>query len=172
VKRHVAENLRTHAIAQTYIFKPDQADVTFKEPPANHRQFWRKFNDFRLPAVKQLEKAAVMAQARREPRFSEIEVLPPVQAGRMAHGALEANDVSDADFETLPAQTPDRLLRKPLQNAQPGASLPDLGLLKQNAGAQAASRAEKAGITPGFAAVTVLSAIAVFWLCGGHALLY
>lgn len=113
-----------------------------------------------------------MAQARREPRFSEIEVLPPAHAGRAALGAHDAADVSDADFETLPAQTFDKPVPKPLRNAPPQAGLPSLGLLKQNAGAQAASGAERAGITPGFATVTILSALAVFWLCGGHALLY
>ena len=114
-----------------------------------------------------------MAQARREPRFSEVEVLPPAQAGRTAaHGALDAADISDADFETMPAQTPERPVPRPSQYAQPEAILPGLGILKQNAGAPVAASAEQAGFTPGFAAVTILSAIAVFWLCGGHALLY
>ena len=110
-----------------------------------------------------------MAQARREPRFSEVELLPP-QTGRTAvHVSI---DVSDAVFETLPAQTLEMSARKPLQSAVPQASLPGLGLLKQRAGEPAAASAEQAGITPGFAALTILSALAVFWLCGGHALLY
>ena len=75
-------------------------------------------------------------------------------------------------FETLPAQSLEMSARKPLQSAIPQTSLPGLGLLKQKAGEPAVASAEHAGITPGFAALTILSAIAVFWLCGGHALLY
>jgi hypothetical protein len=111
-----------------------------------------------------------MAQARREPRFSEIEVLPPVQGARAA--AYDDSDVSDAVFETLPAQAKDNPATRPSANVQSEASLPGLELLKRNAGSHAASLSLQAGVTPGFAAFTILAALAVFWLCGGHALLY
>jgi hypothetical protein len=111
-----------------------------------------------------------MAQARREPRFSEIELLPPVQSARAA--ALEDSDVCDAVFETLPAQAKDKPATRPSPGVQSEPNLPDLGLLKRNAGPHAASGSRQAGITPGFAAFTILAALAVFWLCGGHALLY
>jgi hypothetical protein len=111
-----------------------------------------------------------MAQARREPRFSEIEVLPPLQTGRTP--TLDAADVSDAVFETLPTQTRGKPAKQPSTGVQSEPSLPGLGLLKQNADPHAASGSMQAGITPAFAAFTILSALAVFWLCGGHALLY
>jgi hypothetical protein len=114
-----------------------------------------------------------MAQARREPRFSEIEVLPPARIARTAAlGAVNVADVSDAVFETLSAQTSEKPVRKPVQVAQSDASLPGLGLLKRNSVSHPASGPRHAGITPGFASFTILSAFAVFWLCGGHALLY
>ena len=111
-----------------------------------------------------------MAQARREPRISEMEVLPPAQSRRAATHA--ASNVSDAVFETLPARTNDRSAKRPSTDLQSEPSLPGLGLLKQNAGSQNPSGSVQAGVTPGFAAFTILSALAVFWLCGGHALLY
>ena len=111
-----------------------------------------------------------MAQARREPRFGEIEVLPPAQSARTA--ALGAADIVDAVFETLPIRTAEAAAKRPSPSVQAEASLPGLGLLKQNTGSHAASLSEEGDITPGFAAVTLLSALAVFWLCGGHALLY
>jgi hypothetical protein len=114
-----------------------------------------------------------MAQARREPRFSEIEVLPPTQAGRAAGlDAFDANDVSDAVFETLPAQIQNKAARKSSPGIHPDPSFPGLGLLKQNMGPHAERGSEQAGLTPGFAAFTILAAFSVFWLCGGHALLY
>jgi hypothetical protein len=112
-----------------------------------------------------------MAQARREQRFSEIEVLPPAKIVRTAAlGAVNVADVSDAVFETLSAQTSEKPVRKPVQGAQSDASPPGLGLLKRNSVSHSASG--PGGITPSFAAFTILSAFAVFWLCGGHALLY
>ena len=114
-----------------------------------------------------------MAQARREPRFSEIEVLPPAQAVRTAAlCSIDAQDICDAVFETLPGQAAEPAARRPPHNAPLDAGLPGLGLLKQNTGSHASAAAERAGMTPGFAAFTVLAALAVFWLCGGHALLY
>jgi hypothetical protein len=111
-----------------------------------------------------------MAQARREPRFSGIELLPPAQGARGP--AHDESDVCDAVFETLPAQAKDWPAKRPPPGVQSEPSPPGLGLLKRNAGPHAASDSLRAGITPGFAAFTILSAFAVFWLCGGHALLY
>jgi hypothetical protein len=111
-----------------------------------------------------------MAQARREPRFSEIEVLPPARSGRPP--ALDAPDVTDAIFETIPQRAPAGPDRKPTRSAPGEIGLRGLGLLKNDAGARTEAGSEHAGITPGFAVFTILSAIAVFWLCGGHALLY
>jgi hypothetical protein len=111
-----------------------------------------------------------MAQARREPRFSEIELLPPAQNARAA--ALDDGDISDAVFETLPAQDRDKPLKRRSPGVQSDPNLAGLGLLKRNTGSHAASHSLQAGITPGFAAFTILAALAVFWLCGGHALLY
>jgi hypothetical protein len=75
-------------------------------------------------------------------------------------------------FETLPAQAKDKPARRSSPSVQSEPNLPGLGLLKQNAGSHTAPGAEHAGITPGFAVFTILAALAVFWLCGGHALLY
>jgi hypothetical protein len=97
-------------------------------------------------------------------------VLPPLQTGRAP--TIDAADVCDAVFETLSAPPQERQARIPSPSVQTEASFHGLGLLKQNAGAHAASGSAQAGITPGFAAFTILSALAVFWLCGGHALLY
>jgi hypothetical protein len=117
-----------------------------------------------------LEKAATMAQARREPRFSEIELLPPVQGARAA--AHDGGDVSDAVFETLPPQAKEKQATRPSPSVQSESNVLGLGLLKQNTGSHAAPDSQPAGITPGFAAFTILAALSVFWLCGGHALLY
>jgi hypothetical protein len=103
-------------------------------------------------------------------QFSGIEVLPPAKSVRSA--AYSADDIVDAVFETLPMQTPETPVRKLAPLIQSEAGLPGLGLLKQNFGSHAAAGSESAGVTPGFVAFTILSALAVFWLCGGHALLY
>jgi hypothetical protein len=114
-----------------------------------------------------------MAQARREPRFSEIEVLPPAQVERNAGlSSFDLPDVSDAVFETLPVQASEEPARKPLRSVRQEPSVSGLGLLKHQAGAHVLSESARAGITPGFAAFTILLAFAVFWLCGGHVLLY
>jgi hypothetical protein len=111
-----------------------------------------------------------MAQARREPRFSEIELFPPAQGARTA--ARDDGDVSDAEFETLPAQAKDKPAMWLSASVQSESNLRGLGLLKRNAGSHTAPELLQAGITPGFAAFTIFAALAVFWLCGGHALLY
>ena len=109
-----------------------------------------------------------MAQARREPRFSEIELLPPTPGARMT--ARGADDIIDAEFESLLPGVIESAFTSPARGI--GAIVPGLGILRRDSGAHAAPNARQAAITPGFAAFTLLSALAVFWLCGGHALLY
>jgi hypothetical protein len=103
-------------------------------------------------------------------QFCGVEVLPPAKTAGMA--ALGAADIVDAVFVTLPMQTAEAPARKSAPSVQTETILPGLGLLRQNTGAQAATGSAQAGITRSFAAFTILSALAVFWLCGGHALLY
>jgi hypothetical protein len=140
--------------------------------PANHRQSWRKFNDFRLPAVKEMKKAGVMAQARKEPRFAEIELLTPARtAGASARLAVIDCEVSDVDFETVPRPfsgpaTADEG-QVPFQKTISG-----LGLLRQGMPSNAGSFVSNDQMSPGFLAFAAMLAFAVFWLCGGHSLLY
>ena len=111
-----------------------------------------------------------MAQARREPRFSEMELLPPAQSIRAAQPG--ADNVINAVFETLPPALGGAAPNRLVANIGHSSRTPALGLLKRSSGASAATGAEGTALTPGFAAFTILAALAVFWLCGGHALLY
>jgi hypothetical protein len=110
-----------------------------------------------------------MAQARREPRFVEMEVLAP--AIRAPLRALpETADVFDADFETVSTAAKERSSEK--TKSAEAALPPGIGLLKQNVPFDAAAYSNDPVISPGFAAFTAFLAIGVFWLFGGHALLY
>ena len=117
-----------------------------------------------------------MRQARHEPTFASFELIAPSRpAGQTALRALDALDVSDAEFETVSASNvdagrvsaPEPVLRPSLQH-----SLPGIGLLRQNIPFDSASFAESDTLSARFVAFTAISAFAVFWLCGGHALLY
>ena len=110
-----------------------------------------------------------MAQVRREPRFVEMEVLTP--AARTPQRALTENaDVIDAVFETV--SSPAREL--PLETVKSDVmALPSgIGLLKQSIPFDAVAYSSDHAISPGFAAFTLLLALGVFWLFGGHALMY
>jgi hypothetical protein len=119
-----------------------------------------------------MKKAGVMAQARKEPRFAEIELLTPAKpAGASARLASVDEDISDADFETV---QPLRNISIRTDAARPLSHSPvqGLGLLRQNVRLNAASFASDDQLSPGFLAITLILALTVFWLCGGHALLY
>ena len=113
-----------------------------------------------------------MAQARKEPRFAEIEVLSPIKpAGASARLSVVDADIADAVFETVHAPIP---TAEPVevQRLKPAGTTPGLGLLKQNIPFDTAAFAADDQISPGFLGITLILALAVFWLCGGHALLY
>lgn len=113
-----------------------------------------------------------MVQARKEPRFAELEVLAPVKpAGAAVRLTLIDADISDADFEIVGPSNASPQVPKASRQPQHG-SHPGLGLLRQNAAKDAASLVSDDQLSPGFLAVTLILALAVFWLCGGHALLY
>jgi hypothetical protein len=139
---------------------------------ANHRQSWRKFNDFRLPAVKEMKKAGVMAHLRKDPQFATIEVLTPSKAGgATAHLAILDSDIADADFETVQRSSAKPIASDATRNSL-HSSAQGLGLLRRGMPIDTALFASDNQLSPGFLAVTLLLAFAVFWLCGGHALLY
>jgi hypothetical protein len=117
-----------------------------------------------------------MREVRREPTFEGMEVIAPSrQSGSAARKALEVPDVSDAEFETV---------LSPVQRAQTDApssvqtmdnashSFPGIDLLRQNIPFDSVSYPGAETLSPGFVAFTAFSALAVFWLCGGHVLLY
>jgi hypothetical protein len=113
-----------------------------------------------------------MAQARKEPRFAEMEVLSPVKpVGASARLSFVDGDISDADFETVRNSVPKtaQIDEQPSTFAQ---SAPGLGLLKRNVPFDTAAFASDDQLSPGFLGITLILALGVFWLCGGHALLY
>jgi hypothetical protein len=119
-----------------------------------------------------MKKAGVMGQARKEPRFADLEVLAPMKpGGTAARLAVIDADVSDADFEIVCPSNAGPQALKASRQPQYG-SVPGLGLLRQNPAQHASSLASGDQLSPGFLAVTLILALAVFWLCGGHALLY
>jgi hypothetical protein len=119
-----------------------------------------------------MKKAGVMGQARKEPRFADLEVLAPMKpGGAAARLAMIDADVSDADFEIVGPSNTRGQAPKTSRDPQYG-SVPGLGLLRQNAAQHASSLASGDQLSPGFLAITLMLALAVFWLCGGHALLY
>jgi hypothetical protein len=113
-----------------------------------------------------------MAQARKEPRFAEMEVIVPVKpAGMAARLSIVDAEIADAVFETVRAPFPNA---GPVEDQQPKSAptTPGLGLLKQNVPFDTAAFASGNQLSPGFLGITLILALAVFWLCGGHALLY
>jgi hypothetical protein len=119
-----------------------------------------------------MKKAGVMGQARKEPRFADLEVLAPVKsADARARLTLIDADISDADFETVGPSNASPQVPKASRQPQHG-SHPGLDLLRQNAPQDAASLVSNDQLSPGFLAMTLILALAVFWLCGGHALMY
>ena len=118
-----------------------------------------------------------MAQVRREPRFNDIEVLAPVKiAGQPARRSIDMSDISDAVFETIGGHAPAFIAAGPAKSAQQRPIVPagadGLGILKQNVPFDAVAYSNDSALSPGFLAFTLFSAFGVFWLCGGHALLY
>jgi hypothetical protein len=119
-----------------------------------------------------MKKAGVMGQARKEPRFADLEVLAPVRSsGVAARLAVMDADISDADFETVHPLGPGPTVTKATQHSSSG-SMNGLGLLRQSSSQGAAFLASGDQLSPGFLVMTLVLALAVFWLCGGHALLY
>jgi hypothetical protein len=114
----------------------------------------------------------MMAQARKEPRFADMELLAPVKlAGASARLSIVDADISDAVFETVRSSDTNTA---PMEE-QPSISArtaPSLGLLKQSVPFDTASFASGDQLSPGFLGITLILAFAAFWLCGGHALLY
>jgi hypothetical protein len=119
-----------------------------------------------------MKKAGMMALPRKEPHFADIEVLAHAKAGGMqAQLAILDSDISDADFETVPRLHANPAAGDATRHSR-HSSVPGLGLLRQGMPTDTALFAPGNQLSPGFLAVTLLLAIAVFWLCGGHALLY
>jgi hypothetical protein len=113
-----------------------------------------------------------MAQARKEPRFAEMEVLTPVRpAGGSARLSVVDADISDADFETVRPPLAQAGLEKARNNA-PADIAAGLGLLRHKVVTEPSATITDERLSPGFITITLILAIAVFWLCGGHALLY
>jgi hypothetical protein len=119
-----------------------------------------------------MKKAGVMQQTRNEPRFADLEVPALVKpAGASARLAVIDADISDADFETV--QPPHRgLVHGETAADSLHAAVPGLGLLRRNSSHNTTVLASDDQLSPGFLAITLILALAVFWLCGGHALLY
>ncbi len=117
-----------------------------------------------------------MAEVRREPRFADIEVLAPAKGpGASARLAVDHADISDAVFETVGASTgfndADNIIAVP-QKSTASSQMPGIDLLRQNVPFHAVAYADDSAFSPGFLAFTLFSTFGVFWLCGGHALLY
>jgi hypothetical protein len=113
-----------------------------------------------------------MAQARKEPRFAEMEVLTPVKpAGVSARLSIVDADISDADFETVRPTSAHAGFEKARRNA-PTATAAGLGLLRRKVVTDTSATITDERLSPGFLTITLIVAISVFWLCGGHALLY
>ena len=118
-----------------------------------------------------------MAQVRREPRFNDIEVLVPVKpASSSVRPSIDLSDISDAVFETISARAPAFIAAGPAKSTQQRpvdpAGADSLGILKQSVPFDAVAYSSDSALSPGFLAFTLFSAFGVFWLCGGHALLY
>lgn len=117
-----------------------------------------------------------MREVRREPTFEGMEVIAPSRpTGSAARKALEAPDISDAEFETVlspvrraDTDTPSAFNAK---DAAPHA-FAGIDLLRQSVPFDSVSYPGGETLSPGFIAFTAFSALAVFWLCGGHTLLY
>ncbi len=117
-----------------------------------------------------------MIDVRQDPRFGEFEVLTPSRpAGQAARAAVSSLEVYDAEFETLAgvseAPRPHDAAVEPRRNMARDA-LPGIDMLRQNIPFDSVSYSQDGTFSPGFVAFTAFSAIAVFWLCGGHVLLY
>jgi hypothetical protein len=113
-----------------------------------------------------------MVQARKEPRFAEMEVLTPVRLpGVSARLSVVDADISDADFETVRPSMAHSGLEKARRNASADTAA-GLGLLKRRVIIDTSAIKADEGLSPGFLTITLILAIAAFWLCGGHALLY
>ena len=117
-----------------------------------------------------------MREVRREPSFEGMEVIAPSRpSGSAARKANEALDVSDAEFETVMSPVQHTRVDTPSSfPAKEGAlhSFPGINLLRQNVPFDSVSYPGGETLSPGFVAFTAFSAAVVFWLCGGHALLY
>jgi hypothetical protein len=119
-----------------------------------------------------MKKAGVMALPRKEPRFANIEVLTPAKSGgASARLAIVDADISDADFETVDGSGTHSIATNPAR-LSPKSAVSGLGLLRHSVPFDTASFVSDDLLSPGFLAVTLLLALFVFWLCGGHALLY
>jgi hypothetical protein len=119
-----------------------------------------------------MKKASVMAHLRKEPQFADIEVVELVKAGgAQTQLAILDSDISDADFETVPRSHANPVAGDATRYSQ-HSSVPGLGLLRQGMPSDTALFEPENQLSPGFLAATLLLAFSVFWLCGGHALLY
>ena len=117
-----------------------------------------------------------MREVRQDPWLGEVEVMAPSRpAGQAARAAVSSLDVCDAEFETLTvaseAPGPFDAAAEP-RREMPREALPGIDMLRQNVPFDSVSYSEDGTFSPGFVAFTAFSAIAVFWLCGGHVLLY
>ena len=115
-----------------------------------------------------------MNEIRRDTRFAEMELLAPEKpAGAVPWPSRGTGIVSDAEFVSL-VKHKDATSARPQSLEAPtnAGAAPGLGLLKRNIPFDAAANAEESAMSPGFVAFTLAAAFGVFWLCGGHALLY
>ena len=93
----------------------------------------------------------------------------------MAVAAISREDAIDAEFETIsPASLRVNIPRQLSANAGP-ADIPAVGgqldLLRKSAGDHAQGEHPN-GLTPQFILFTLIAAFVVFWVSGGHVLLY
>jgi hypothetical protein len=87
--------------------------------------------------------------------------------------SLNLDSIIDAEFETvLPASRAEPVQPRAAAGF-PAPANPDDGLelLRENSPARANNR-QPEQLTPGFLFFTAVAALAVFWVSGGHALLY
>lgn len=86
--------------------------------------------------------------------------------------ALNLDCIIDAEFETvLPAKRPEPAARSETAFPAPTSSTDGLALLRADNKAQSSDQ-QPEQLTPAFLFFTAVAAFAVFWVSGGHALLY
>jgi hypothetical protein len=91
----------------------------------------------------------------------------------MAGISISQDDIIDVEFETVASggRAMSAPLLKPEVHARSSQTLDQLSLLRDQPGDQATS-SHPDNLTPAFLIATLICAFVVFWVSGGHALLY